>query len=431
MKIPFIGNLSFNKKSDLSSFGTNSVVVVNNGIIEYLDYVNIYISASQAYDMFDRVSAVSDAVGKISMRASIIPMIIKDKNETSIKEHEILTLLNKPNALGKINFWERAVTSHSLTNESYIIARGRIERPPVSLEIAEAWEVQEGNTNRLYNRPETYRTGEADNNRVYSLKIINGKIRYIDETGLNELIPIVGVTYRNSFRGRSKLVSLVEEVKHIRKGNQHNTSLLDNGMNASSIMSPDNQDIDEDKGLELASVLKKHHQGSQNAGKPLIMPIPMKIIGQSTTNRDMDYIALIDIDETRVYRTFNIPLPLVKSQSMTQSNYEASIPYLYTDAILPVYSSIAEGITNGLFQRYPDLKDKRLTYDKFGIPAMEAVFIKNMKELAGTGVSVNELRAKGGYIPVEKGDKPLISAGLKTYDEDSLFAGYPDGQNEG
>lgn len=221
---------------------------------------------------------------------------------------------------------------------------------------------------------------------------------------------------------------MVEEVKHIRKGNEHNTSLLNNSMNPSVIMSTENQDIDEDKGIDLAKVLK-NHQGSNNTGKPLILPIPMKLISQSGNNKDMDYIALIDIDETRVYRAFNIPLPLVKSQSMTQANYEASIPYLYTDAILPAFSSIAEGITNGLFMRYPDLRDKTLTYDKFGIPAMESVFIKNMKELAGTGVSVNELRAKGGYSPVEKGDKPLISAGLKPYDEDNLFANYPNGSN--
>jgi phage portal protein BeeE len=222
---------------------------------------------------------------------------------------------------------------------------------------------------------------------------------------------------------------LVEEVKHIRKGNEHNTSLLNNGLNSSVIMSPDLSELDEDKGAELANYLKKHHQGSNNAGKPLIMPLPMKVIGQAGNNKDMDYIALIDIDETRVYRTFNIPLALVKTQSMTYSNYEASTPYLYTDAILPVYSSIAEGITNGLFDRYPDLKNMVLTYDKFGIPAMESVFIKSMKELAGTGVSLNELRSKGGYSPVENGDKPLITAGLKPYDQEDLYSSYPDGSD--
>ena len=424
MHIPFFGSkkrsIEKSKSDSIKSndFGTGGIQISNVGKIYYSDFVNIYILPSQAYDMMEKIGAVFDAVDKIASRLSIIPMVIKDKDGETEKDHEILNLLNNPNSqTTKINFWKSLGISTSVCNEGYIIARGRIDRPPVSLEICEPPDVIEGLRSRFMNKPETYQTGEADNYRVYTLQLINGFWRYIDDREMNELIPIIGTTYRNSFRGRSRLCSMVQETIHLDKGNIHNSSLLKNGLNSSQIMSPMLENIDVTKGKELSDMLAKHHQGENNAGKPLIMPYPFKVIGTSGNNKDMDYMALIDLDETRIYRIFNIPLPLVKTQSMTMSNYETAIPYLYTDAVIPAYEFIAESLTVSLFPRYKDLIGKKLSYDRFGIPALETLFIDSMSKMIGKGATLNEIRSKGGYPAVEDGDTPLIDNNVQKYNE--------------
>jgi phage portal protein BeeE len=189
-------------------------------------------------------------------------------------------------------------------------------------------------------------------------------------------------------------------------------------MTSSSVFSPENHEVDVKDGERLSDMLKRHHQGVGNAGKPLILPQAFKLIDKSTTNKDMDYMMLIDVDENRVYRLFNIPLPLVKSSTMTQSNYETAIPFLYSDAVLPTFNNIAEELTMKLLGRF---KTKEvLSFDEFDIPALNAYQVKIMGDLSKTNaVTTNEIRKRGGYEQKPEADEIMISAGLVKLNDNS------------
>jgi len=401
------------KEKKSGSFGTERIVIGDNGKIVFMRATNNKITPKQAYDIYGKVSVVYDAVDKISSRVASLNLVMKGKDREIIKEHEFLKLLQNPDtSISKTAFWDRIATSYSLTHEAYIVARGNVKNPPLALETIEPYYV-EGITLKA-NMPDKLIVNAPNERREYYLKNIDGRERYISNDELNELIPIIGKRYANDWRGMSKLSVLLDESVHIEAGNKHNRSLLENNLTSSKIFSPDTGDsIDEEDGDELRNVIENYYTGYNNAGKPLILPYPLRLLSQGGNIKDMDYANLIAVDETRIYRAYNIPLPLVKDSTMTQANFEVAIPFLYYDAIIPVFSFIADELTIKLLPRYKNSEGLKLSYDEFAIPSLQIAHSKMMSDLKNTEcLTRNEIRARGGYEDVEGGDEILVSAGL-------------------
>jgi HK97 family phage portal protein len=405
--------LNFGKKNLKEDIDlTKRVYGINNGVILFSDTLEHVLSPEKAYLLFEKVAVIFDAVDKNASRVASLTLILKDSKLNVIREGAILELLASPDKLkAKSAFWKDMAISDLLTNELWLVARGNVNRPPLALDFIPPYEVFEQAKSSQEAMPSIIRTQSPKDQRMYYKEVIDGIDRYFSKDGMNELIPIIGMTYKGSWRGLSRLSPLIEEISHIKSGNAHNRGLLENGMTSSSVFSPDGGDIDVTEGEELSDMLKRHHQGAGNAGKPLILPQSFKLIDKSTTNKDMDYMMLIDVDESRVYRLFNIPLPLVKSSTMTQSNYETAIPFLYSDAVLPCFNGIAEEITMKLLGRFKS-KDE-LSFDEFDIPALNAFQVSLMNNLSKTNaVTTNEIRRRGGYESKPNADDIMISAGL-------------------
>ena len=387
----------------------------NNGYIMFGNYLDHRLNPKQAYELFEKVSVVFDAVDKISSRASGLNLVMRSvKDRDVLREHPMIkTLMNPGSSMTKTDFWTGLTTSHLLTSEAWIVARGRIERPPLELEFIEAYNVDgDGIDKDLI--PSVLKTDSPKDKRRYIKEEIDGVERWISADSLNELIPIISRSYAGGWRGFSRLSPLIEEVTHIREGNKHNRSMLENGMNVSEVFAPESGvEIEEEEGKRLRDMLAEHHQGAGNSGKPLILPLSFKMISRAGNNKDMDYIMLIDTDESRIYRLYNIPLPLVKSQTMTQSNYEVAIPFLYSDAVLPTFSYLAEQITLKLGKRYK-LDDYILTYDEFNIPALNESQVKLMAELQKTNsATINEIRSRGGLPEIiDLGEDVMLPANV-------------------
>ena len=385
------------------------VVEYNDGVITFAPTIKKRVFPLNAYRLFSEVSVIFDAVDKIAKKGSSIIPVLKDTDDKIEKSNPLLDVIKNAEA----SFMSELLISQEITAESWIVARGNIKSVPLELVAVRSYEITQGYTTRLIGgMPEMLYTDSKQDKRPYTRKLYGTQYRYVSADGLNELIPIIGNRYINDWRGLSKLSPLVQETFHITSGNKHNSSVLNNGMTSSIILGPKAEEIEEEDGAELRKVLRENYQGSMNAGKPLILPMPMDLVSQSSSNKDMDYINLIDVDETRIYRVFNIPLALVKSKTMTQSNYTASMPYLYSDAVIPAYTFIMDALTKAMKDR-SKLGDFRLTYDKFSIPALQIAQTEQMKALKEVGVlKVDEVRSIGGYEAVSGGDVVLVNGGL-------------------
>ena len=422
----------FKKKSAVTNQITTTeqlagIYAQNNGDILYGSYRSHKIAPSNAYLFYEKVSVIYDAIDKIARRVAGLTIVSKNKSG-DIGESELSKLLNAPSSeTTKSELMSDLATSLELTSEAWIVARGNINKTPLEIVSIKPYHIEGSFTNKG-KMPNLIRTKSPLDEREYTKTELNGVVRYIDEMGLNELIPIIAKTYRNDWRGLSKLSPLVQEVGHINNGNIHNTSMLSNGLSPSVILTPAEGDIDLPQGEKIKEALRRHHAGSGNAGKALILPNKMVMVSQSTTNKDMDYIQLIDVDETRVYRLFNIPLPIVKSSSMTQSNYSVAIPFFYSEAVFPAFEYIAEQLTLKLGRR-SKIDGDTLTFNEFDIPALNDHQVGIMQKLRETkAFSTNEIRNKGGYENTDSdmGDKVIISSSDVTLDSIEMEASFGD-----
>ena len=393
---------------------------LNNGSISYTTETAEKVSPRMAYRIFESVSVVFDAVDKISSRVASLELVMKNADREIIRDHEFLSLAGKTKTMTEL------ATSLELCGECFLVARGRADRPALDVEVIEPYCIIDGEKSSNEEMPRVIRTDSDRDRRAYKR---DDRDRYISKDGLNELIPIVKRKEMRSWRGLSKLSPLVHETIHIQRGNAHNTSLLKNGLKNSIILSPKEGDIDMEEGNKIRDALEKYHAGSNNVGKPLILPTSFALVSASSSTKDMDYISLIDVDENRIYRIYNIPLPLVKSGTMTQSNYEAAIPFLYSDAVLPAFNFLAEELNLRLIKpRHGD--EFKLTYDEFSIPALARYQTDIMRTMKDTGaVTINEVRTLGGYEAVDGADDIMVSSGtvrLKDMDMDNMGYGVED-----
>ncbi len=417
----------FGRKKEVKSELLRTIERRNNGVIRFMKGAAVSITPHTAYRLHERVSTVMDAVGKISRRVADLELILK-KGDENITEHPALDMLSGGNTT-KQKFWKEIMIAFLLTEEAYFIVRGNVNFEPLEIVPIKPFEIVSITGKKINGMPVTISTNSDADKREYNLTEDKGKFRYIDDAGLNELVPIVGDSKRSSWRGLSRLNSLIEETAHIEKGNIHNTSLLDNNLSSSHVFSPEDE-IDESTGELLKDALKEHYTGSSNAGKPLILPVKMNLVSENKSTKDIEYISLIDVDETRIYRAYDIPLPLIKTKSMTRSNYESAIPYLYMDAVLPNFRYIAEFITKKILFRYKDIEDYKLACDIFAIPAMQGMQIEMMDKMNKTNsLTPNEIRAKGGYEAIDNGDKIIMPGTLTTIDdiaEQEMIPEYPE-----
>ena len=414
---------------DSSDFDSGRIVVVNNGVIEYVGTSDNKLSPSQVYDMFSKIPTLFDAVEKISSRVAGLSLVLT-KDGDIIKKHPALDLLNAPGKnISKTAFWDELSTSFALCYEGWLVLRGNISKPPLEMEVLEPYAVDAPTfiaSDALM--PDIISTDSKKDCRRYNKKIIDGVERYICRDELNELIPIIGKRYKDDWRGMSKLSVLLEEAIQIRAGNIHNRNLLENGLTSSIILATTNPDgIDPDKASGFKKTVQEQYQGFNNAGKPMFLPLPFTKVSESTNNKDMDYIQLITMDETRIYRVFNIPLPLISDKSMTYSNLEHSIPFLYSDAVFPVFNYLADELTLKLMPRFKNAEGLRIAFDKFEIPALYKSQADTMKELKASNVlTTNEVRAKGGYASIDGGDDIIIPVSVQKLKDIDEPKGYPE-----
>ena len=379
----------------------------------------INIQPKDCYYLVERNADLGSAVHRISGSIAGLRLAVYNEDDEPDYEHDLITLLNRPGD-GKrgLQFLNEVAESFLVTNEIWIVARGNINRPPLSLvfirpfDVAVTFDSNDG-------LPLIIETQSTFDRRTYSRNTVNGQMRFFDATKLNELIPIVGLTnLTDGWRGRSPLSKLFYDVKMNTDGKRHNVSMLLNGARISAMLSPKGTNSQggqlqwSEKSVEmLEKKFRGFYQGSGNAGNVFILSQPGEMQTLMQSNVDMDFLNLLKVSRESIYNLFQIPLPLIMSDAMTLDNYKMAQKAYYMKAVFPVFNNIADGIVNGLYSRYNFEDGDYLGYSEVDIPDMRELLVDNMVALKNTeSVTVNEVRNIGGYEDDPEGDVILISA---------------------
>jgi HK97 family phage portal protein len=413
MKIRF----PFFKKSirDIDISSEDSV----NTLLGISNQVPTQVSPRLAYYLSERNADLGGSVEKISKNIAGLKKGLRDEEGDITFEHDILTLLNNPGfGVSGSQFWREITESYLLTQEAWIVARGNITSPPLALVFIRPYEI-----NIIMNEtdglPNVITTESNKDRRTYFRFESGADIRFIDKTGLNEIFPIIGaLSLIDNWRGRSPLIKLFYDLKMNTGGKRHNVSLLDNGMRTTAILSPKpsskeglTQRWSKKSVDEIQDYTRSFNQGAGNAGNVLILGTPADVQGLSQSNKDMDFLALLQNSQVAIYNLYNIPLPLVLPQTMTLDNYTAANRIYYTKAVFPVYDDLTSGIMNTLGKRYKIPPDSEFSFLEVAIRDLQNVLVENMKNLKETeNVSMNEIRKVGGLSDIPGGEVILVSS---------------------
>jgi len=366
---------------------------------EFVEYMQgkgyHFVTSSLAMQLYDKNSAVADAVDTIVKEVKNIIPVVFDGKEYSYK-HEVLKLLHKPNPMNDYGDFIDSITKYKLlTANAFIVALGNSKFIPSELYLqpstainmtgsSESIHINASNPNALL---------FLNNNYVYDKK--TGRYTADNFTELLHVRDFVNYSTTDGYMAGSKLSSIFYELEIMNQGNNHNMSLLMNGVNLNGVFNVDSsvESIDQFK-----QDIRTYFTGSSNAGKYLVSqgktiefrPIQM-------TNKDMEYEKTLSTVRKVIYGRFQIPGPLWSEEAQKYSNYQLSIYDLYIRAVLPEYKDIMRKFTS-FFQSKKVLKPNEIiTYDPTSIEVLQQRMLEEVKTKKDIGVYTNnEIRLMVG-----------------------------------
>lgn len=376
---------------------------------EYYD-----LAAYQAIKYYCMCAPLATAIDWISSEvADLEPKIWDKKNKEFSTEHEVLNLLQWPNADSTLEeFIFKCAAFFLLSGNNYILATGDVTKPPLELYIIPPQSV-------------TIDAGEvfADIINVYMMKgnsirfyrnEILGRLRYYTQNKEQEIFQIKNFNPASStdiVYGKSILNSVYYEIEQYIQASIHNLSLLKRGARLSGIFKTDNQ-LNPEQFTRLQSQIDKYFSGAENAGRPALLESGLNWQEMGLSNKDMDFMALKKEVTTTIYKRLKIPLPMISEDTMTMANMETAKLNFYDNAIIPLANRIYAELTNFLIPRYEKDSNLEISFDIGEIPALEPrrnAQLMLKKEL--NIFTINELRAETGAEPLEGGDDLYGSVG--------------------
>lgn len=233
--------------------------------------------------------------------------------------------------------------------------------------------------------------------------VFEGKTRRIPlhpKTGEPALIHIKLFHPLNDCYGMSPLEASSSAIDQHNAVGMHNLSLLQNGGRPSgAFFIKTSTPLTEEQRSRLKHDLQSGYEGTQNAGKLLMLEGDMEWKELGLSPKDLDFSEGKNLSAREIAQAFGVPPMLVGVPGdATFSNYKEARFHLWEDTILP----LLELVVNTLNRQLTLLYDVRLSYDTDAIPALwnrrEALW----KTLSSCSfLTTNEKREALGYGPLE------------------------------
>jgi HK97 family phage portal protein len=365
-----------------------------------ISFYNCIYYYQQCAPLFSGIQLISDEV------AGIEPYLFDENKNEFIEKHPLLDLLYHPNADSTgSEFMEQMAAFYLITGNCYIVASGTVNRPPLELWVIPPQYVtitagSDGYAETITVAPNT------NTSDTFTRKEVDGRFRYYSSNDkevwhIKEFNPLQGFNY---LYGMSKLTPIWYEIEQYINSSIHNLSLLKRGARSSGALTSE-RELSDDEFMRLSEQIDRFYAGAQNAGRPLLLESGIDFKEMSVTNKDMDFLELKKNVTYSIYTALKIPLPLISPEHMTMSNYENANLTLYDNAILPLVNRLYHELTVFLMPRYPNSENLCIAYSPDEITALEPRRVTDLKQIKEIGVlTVNEIRAKMGYEPLQGGD---------------------------
>ena len=359
-------------------------------------------------------------VNEISKGASAVPFIVKD-GEQILEQHPLIELLNRPNPLQSYSEFFNSLYGYLLlSGNAYILKVGSDMGTPQELHQLRPDRIEiKGGSSAI---PEKYK---------YT---INGKVKaeYLvdQENGFSELKHIKLWNPLDDFYGCSPLSAAAVEVDQFNMSNKHNVNLLGNGARPSGavIFKPKDDagydvNLTESQRQQLLTDLNNRFQGTNNAGRPLLLEGDFDWREMGLSPKDLDFARLKHMSATDIAMCFGVPSQLVGvPDAQTYANVAEARLALYEETIIPHLRKIASDLNEWLVPMFGE--NLKLEFDIDSIPALSErrkKIYENVTSAVREGIMTrNEARQIVGLEPIDGADGLYISATLFPLNEEAV-----------
>jgi HK97 family phage portal protein len=178
-----------------------------------------------------------------------------------------------------------------------------------------------------------------------------------------------------------------------RTGMQSNKRIFDQGFMLGGLMTPpDEIELTPEQAQELERNIDQRFAGLDKAHRVGVLRFKAEIHTPALTPSDAEYLDSLKWSLEEVCRAYRIPLDLVGGQR-TYQNFDAAMKAVWTNAIIPLASFLADEVTEKLLPMFPNEADIA-RYDITGVSLLQedrSEIVDQMKELWGMGVPLNPL----------------------------------------
>lgn len=366
--------------------------------VQMHDYESLQNYGSLASDGFRHNVIVHRCVTLISRSIASVPwLLFQDSTEQhEIASHPLLHILDHPNPRqGGASFIEEMVSYLLIAGQSYVEA--------VRDHEGKLCELHPVRPDRLFVIPGAYGVPSAYEYRI------DGQVRriHVDPvTGHSSLFEIKFFNPLHDWRGLSPIEVAGQSIDQHNVVARHNLSLLRNGGRPSGALMMRTPTMTDEQRRVLRKDLQDVYEGSQNAGRLMVLEGDFEWREMGLSPKDMDFIEGKNQAAREIAQAFGVPPMLVGVPGdATFANYREARLHLWEDTILPLLERLVHEFNTWLPHFY-EQKNVRISYDLDAIPALapkrEALWSRIEQ---ASFLTLNEKRHMLGYAPLPEGEK--------------------------
>ena len=365
-----------------------------------------------AKDGYQENAIVHRCIQLISNSASAVKIDVFD-DETKLDNHELISLLERPNPLQSgVEYFASLYSFLLISGNSYLLRDTESFTPPRELYLL---------------RPDRVEIDAGESMIPQSYKyVLEGRTvaKYpVDpKTGGAQVKQIKLWSPLDDFYGLSPIMASAYNIDQHNLAGMHNVALLKNGCTPSGMLKFEPTDetgmstqLTDDQRARLLEDLEFRFQGTHNSGRPMLLEGNFSYQQLGLNPKDMDFLELLNLSAREIALCFGVPAQLIGiPDSQTYSNMETAKLALYEETVIPLLKRVESDLNEYLAPLYEG--DIRIQYDMDSIPAMVEKR-KSIYENVVAGVQAgiltrNEARDRLGLEEISGGDDLYIPSNL-------------------
>ena len=365
-----------------------------------------------AKDGYQENAIVHRCIQLISNSASAVKIDVFD-DDTKLDNHELISLLERPNPLQSgVEYFASLYSFLLISGNSYLLRDTENFTPPRELYLLRPDRVEIDAGESMI--PQSYRY-------VLEGRTV-AKYPVDPKTGGAQVKQIKLWSPLDDFYGLSPIMASAYNIDQHNLAGMHNVALLKNGCTPSGMLKFEPTDetgmstqLTDDQRARLLEDLEFRFQGTHNSGRPMLLEGNFSYQQLGLNPKDMDFLELLNLSAREIALCFGVPAQLIGiPDSQTYSNMETAKLALYEETVIPLLKRVESDLNEYLAPLYDG--DIRIQYDMDSIPAMVEKR-KSIYENVVAGVQAgiltrNEARDRLGLEEISGGDDLYIPSNL-------------------